>query len=123
MHDTNLYAQSVKNNTLIFDGDCSFCTHCVLLLHALDKQQKITLVSNDIRNDDRLSPKKLNSVIYISEGKVFTKSDAVLQALFTLGGLNKVFYILKIIPPFIRNGIYSLIANNRYLFGNTCHVK
>jgi predicted DCC family thiol-disulfide oxidoreductase YuxK len=60
----------------------------------------------------------INSVVYIPGDKIFLKSTAVLNIFRELGGGWRLFYGFIIIPRFIRDFIYNMIARNRYrLFG------
>jgi predicted DCC family thiol-disulfide oxidoreductase YuxK len=46
------------------------------------------------------------------------QSDAGIKIISSFGGVWKLILVFKIIPRFIRNGIYNLLAKNRYtLFG------
>lgn len=56
----------------------------------------------------------IDSIVLIEEKKVFIKSTAALRILKTLGGMKSVFYGLIIVPAFIRNFGYDLIAKYRY---------
>ena len=67
----------------------------------------------------------LDTVILIAEDKVYTKSTAALMIGKNLPGPVKIIYLLWIIPRFIRDFLYDLIAKNRYrVFGKqeTCRV-
>jgi predicted DCC family thiol-disulfide oxidoreductase YuxK len=112
------------DHIILFDGVCNLCNgfvkfvikkdrHAVLRFAPLQSEYGITFL------------KKLNSykknydtVIYISGDKYFFKSTAVLKILKDIGGIWKLFYGLVIIPPFLRDFIYDLIATNRFrIFG------
>jgi predicted DCC family thiol-disulfide oxidoreductase YuxK len=72
-----------------------------------------------------LEGKNVDSVIYIHNKKAFTQSSAALHIVKQLSGLWPALYAFIIIPPFIRNRIYMIIARNRYRwFGKkeTCMV-
>ncbi|MBK7855136.1 MAG: DUF393 domain-containing protein [Bacteroidetes bacterium] len=56
---------------------------------------------------------KDTSVILIEDNKVYLKSDAVLNIARRLPNY-KFFYPLIFFPRFIRDGIYNIIAKNRY---------
>jgi predicted DCC family thiol-disulfide oxidoreductase YuxK len=61
-----------------------------------------------------------DSFIYISEGKVYTRSTAGLHLLKDLGGIWQLFYALMIFPKPIRDIVYKFIAKTRYsFFGRT----
>lgn len=117
-----------ENNTLVFDGDCSFCQRCTSILHTLDKQNRIKLVSYSNQNNsnniqENTSAETFNSVIFYHQGKIYTESDAVIESLVATGGWRRIFIMAKVIPSFLRNKLYRIVARNRYFFGSTCHVK
>ena len=56
----------------------------------------------------------INSVIFISDGKAFTQSRAVLEIFSLLGYPWKLFYAFIILPPVIRNFLYNFVARYRY---------
>jgi len=59
-----------------------------------------------------------DTVVYIKAGKFYLKSSAILHIAKKLGGIWKGFFVFIIIPAFIRDFIYSLIAKSRYrIFG------
>jgi predicted DCC family thiol-disulfide oxidoreductase YuxK len=72
-----------------------------------------------------LDRNQINSVVFFSNGKYFLKSLAILKLLRLLGGGWQLFYIFIIIPAFIRDFLYDIIARNRYrIFGTskTCMI-
>ena len=59
-----------------------------------------------------------SSVIFIKDRLVYEKSDAVIEIAKLLKGWPSLFKRSIIIPRFLRNTIYKLIAANRYaIFG------
>lgn len=59
-----------------------------------------------------------STVVYVKKGVLRYKSMAVLEILRDLGCCWNLLYILIVIPPFMRDFIYSIIAKNRYrIFG------
>jgi predicted DCC family thiol-disulfide oxidoreductase YuxK len=57
---------------------------------------------------------ELHSFILIENGKAYSRSSAALRVLRQLGGGWKLFYAFRILPVFIRDGVYNLIARHRY---------
>lgn len=57
------------------------------------------------------------------DGEVFTKGDALIELGKNLGG---VFWVLafgfSIFPKLLRNGLYDLIAKNRYKLAGSCEL-
>jgi len=61
---------------------------------------------------------KIDSIIYLKDDKYFIKSTAVLNILKDLGGFWKTIYAFIIIPKFIRDFVYDMVAKSRYrVFG------
>jgi predicted DCC family thiol-disulfide oxidoreductase YuxK len=55
----------------------------------------------------------MDTVMFYSGGKMFVKSDAMIEVLRMLGGFGKLAILLKGIPLFIRNWAYDFIAGQR----------
>lgn len=65
------------------------------------------------------------SIILYYKGHYYLRSAAMLKITRLLGGIWPVFSVLYILPAFLRNAVYNLIARNRYRwFGrkNECMV-
>lgn len=58
--------------------------------------------------------KTLSSVILVDKGKIFTQSSAAIRICRYLDGGWKLLYGLIVIPKFIRDFFYNIIARNRY---------
>ncbi|MHC5066607.1 MAG: thiol-disulfide oxidoreductase DCC family protein, partial [Planctomycetota bacterium] len=54
------------------------------------------------------------SLVSLDETGSHLQSDATLQIYRRLGGIFRVLSLARIIPRFIRNPVYRLIARNRY---------
>ena len=61
-----------------------------------------------------LSPYDFESFVLIDNGKVYTKSSASLKVMNRLPWYWKVMQVFWIVPKFLRNAVYDLIARNRY---------
>jgi len=57
---------------------------------------------------------EFDSLVLLTNGSVYKKSTAALKIAKKLSGLYPLFYIFIIIPPFIRHGVYDIIAKYRY---------
>ena len=105
---------------VIFDGVCNFCNYWVNF--AIKKNGKKDLMFTPIQGETAkiilpkysISPNAFSSVIFIENGKSYTQSSAALQICRHLNGGWKLFYGLYIIPRFIRDFFYNIIARNRY---------
>ena len=121
------------NNThiLLFDGVCNLCNGVVKFIIKNDKKGKFkfaALQSDSARrllNKFGIAANDIESFVYINEGHSYRRSTAVLHVLLEIGGVWKLFYVFIIIPGFIRDFFYSIIAKTRYrIFGKraTCMV-
>jgi predicted DCC family thiol-disulfide oxidoreductase YuxK len=117
--------------TILFDGVCNFCNASINFIIDKDNKgiikfaalqseigqellEKFSLKTNDSES------RTFDSIVAIDCDKVYQKSDAALEIVRRMDGIWKVFYVFKIIPAFLRNPIYDLIARNRYrIFGRT----
>jgi len=105
---------------LLFDGVCNLCNGFVQFVIKIDPQGKFRFASlqsdigQELLTQHRLSPKSLNTVVMIDGSRAYTRSDVPLEAARKLGGFWTLFYVFKIIPRSLRDGIYNWIAQNRY---------
>lgn len=107
---------------LFFDGVCNLCNGLVKFVIRHDHNAAIRfaplqsqgaadlLCRNNITGSD--------SVIYLTEGGFFIKSSAILRMFRDMGGAWRLLYGFIIVPRFIRDFIYDVVARNRYrIFG------
>jgi predicted DCC family thiol-disulfide oxidoreductase YuxK len=110
----------MTSSLVFFDGVCNLCNNTVQFLLKIDKHQRLQFGSlqgetvKKILPAYNISPDKLKSIIFIHNNKAYTESSAVLEIFRLIGGLWTLLYVFKIIPAFLRNGIYRLIARYRY---------
>lgn len=113
----------VNANIVLFDGVCNLCNSAVAFIIRRDKLSKFRFASLQSNIGIKLRSQygilqNNESIIYIRQGKCFYESTAILNIFYDLKGIYRALYIFIIIPEFVRNPIYRLIARNRYrLFG------
>jgi len=104
---------------VIFDGICGLCNKSVNLLIWLDKKSCLkysSLQGEFVKTLD--VPSDLDSIIFYEDGTLYYKSTAILKILRSLGGMWVLTSIFFIIPKFIRDFMYDIIAKYRYkIFG------
>jgi predicted DCC family thiol-disulfide oxidoreductase YuxK len=112
-----------KNTDIIlFDGVCNFCNASINFVIRHDKKNIFKFASLQSEIAKTLIPSSalegedahLNSIVYLENGRLYTKSTAVLRILKKLGGFYSLAYAFIVVPPFIRNFVYDSIARNRY---------
>ena len=109
----------MKNNILIFDGDCGFCNKTTIKLAEIDKKNEFIFVSNTSKMGlDLLKKHNLNhitdeTIILILKGEIYFKSRAIITFLEKVNYYSIVTMLLKIIPRKITDSLYTLISKNR----------
>ncbi len=109
---------------ILFDGVCNLCNGSVQFVIRNDKMKQFKFASLQSAKGQELlaaggfDQHKSDSFVLISGGNYYTQSTAALRVMKLLGGRFSLLYGLIIVPKFIRDGVYNLIARNRYkLFG------
>jgi predicted DCC family thiol-disulfide oxidoreductase YuxK len=117
MHDEEIQRQKI----ILFDGVCNLCNGSVIFVLKWEKQPMFKFASiqseagRELLKWCGLSPDYTEAVIFIDNGKIYLGSSAALK----IGqGLKFPWSSLAllglIVPKFIRDWIYSQIAQHRY---------
>lgn len=111
---------------ILFDGVCNFCNFWVNLIIEHDKKDlfRFSPLQSEfglsMLRKMNLSTSDFDTFVLIEKDKYFIKSTAALKVLKNISGWLKIFYALILLPEFIRDWVYSLIAKNRYkIFGKS----
>ena len=112
--------KQLTHSIILFDGVCNLCNGAVNFVikrdpgnvfkfTPLQEKQGVLLLKKHA-----IDAQKLDSIVLIENKKVYTKSSAALRIARKISGLWPLFFVLLIIPSFIRDGVYDFIAKNRY---------
>lgn len=109
-------------NIILYDGVCALCNRFVKFVMKLDKRGSFYFASQQsefgksILSDAPFGTEGIDSIIvYLgADRSYFQESDAVLVVFRLLGFPWTTVSWLQIIPDFIRNSVYRLVARNRY---------
>lgn len=116
---------------VFFDGMCGLCNKFVSFLFARDKKSLFKVAPLQGRTAEVRLPVSFREgvttlVVCTNDGKLLTRSDAVLFVLCHLGGVwtfwGKLGYVF---PRFFRDAVYGTVAKTRYnFFGrlNSCRM-
>lgn len=104
---------------ILFDGVCNLCDSSVQFIIKRDPEGKFKFASLQSGIGQELLKKHglkstINSFVLIENGKVYVKSGAAIRICKQLYGLWKMSTVFLVIPPFIRDSLYGVIAKNRY---------
>ena len=103
---------------LYFDGVCNLCASSVQFIIKRDKKKQFLFCP--LQSDagklakEQMGMKEIESVILFYKGNYYSKSSAALRICLLLGGMWQLLYAFIIVPGFIRNLLYDLVAMNRY---------
>ncbi len=117
-----------KKDIVVFDGVCVLCNRFFNWLIKNDKEEKFmyTNFQSDFSKKNNLKLKDVNSVAVIkTNGEKIYKVQAVYYILKKIDRYFIVQILLKLLPLFLTNICYDLIANFRYkIFGKyeTCII-
>ncbi|MES2850725.1 MAG: DCC1-like thiol-disulfide oxidoreductase family protein [Bacteroidota bacterium] len=109
-----------NNPVILFDGICNFCDGAVNFTIKKDKQKKIKFAplqseaGRQLLLQYGLPENYMSSFLFVENGKVYSRSTAVLRVCKYLKGLWPLCYAFIIVPPFIRNAVYNFVGKNRY---------
>jgi predicted DCC family thiol-disulfide oxidoreductase YuxK len=109
-----------ERSYILFDGVCNLCNGFVQFVIKRDMEERYHFMSLTSEKAEILlkqykyKGEKLSSVILLENDKIFTKSGAALRIFKKLNGFWPLLYVFMIVPSFVRNFVYDIIANNRY---------
>jgi predicted DCC family thiol-disulfide oxidoreductase YuxK len=114
----------IVGGIVLFDGVCNLCCFLVKFIIKRDLKRRFrfaalqSLTGQQILTNSKQTVSDRNSVVYVRDDKYYYRSSAILKILLDLGGFWKAMYVFIIIPPFIRDYVYAVIAKTRYrIFG------
>jgi predicted DCC family thiol-disulfide oxidoreductase YuxK len=111
---------AISHPVILFDGVCNLCNASVQYVIKHDKKRLFRFASlqssfgEKVLTEHNLPHNTFNSFILIDSNKIYTRSTAALIVAKKLSGLIKLLYIFIIVPEFIRDIVYDIIARNRY---------
>ncbi len=123
---------STPTTIVIFDGECNLCNGTVDFLIRRDHRGTLRFGSfqhphvAQLLQAHNITEAPTTVYVLLSNGVVLTQSNAILHLGIVLGGVWKFGALCaRALPQRLRDGIYTLVANNRYRwFGrrSTCRV-
>ena len=120
-----------EKKIILFDGVCNLCNSSVNYIIDRDKKDVFRFVALQselglqIQQYLGLNANQLDSIIlYIPKEAYYLKSSAAIRIMSEFPFFWKLSKLFYVIPPIIRNAVYSYIANNRYKwFGKTAQCR
>jgi predicted DCC family thiol-disulfide oxidoreductase YuxK len=111
------------DDVILYDGVCVFCSRWIRFVAArdVDRRFRFTAIQSDygsrLAQAFGIDPADPDTNAVVHDGVATFKSDAALTVLSLLPGWGWV-RVLRAVPKARRDGVYNLIARNRYrIFG------
>jgi predicted DCC family thiol-disulfide oxidoreductase YuxK len=111
---------ALPEHLILFDGVCNLCNAAVQFVIRHDPKEKFYFASmqsetgTKILQSMSLTATALNSFVYIANGVPYTQSTAALKAAKQLDGWASWLAIFRVVPAFIRDGVYRLVSKKRF---------
>ncbi len=113
-------SQIPKKPVLFFDGICNLCNSWVNYVIERDPEAHVLFAplqsetSRSLLRHLNIEVDAMDTVVLLDEGRVYERSDAVLQLVKYLKGPVRLLRAGAVVPRFLRNAIYNYIAKKRY---------
>jgi predicted DCC family thiol-disulfide oxidoreductase YuxK len=111
-----------RSGVICFDGVCNFCNRWVSFVLDNDPDGRFAFASlqsdagRELLAQCGRDPSDLSTFVVIDQEGFHTQSNAALRVAATLEkpALNALAAAFTPVPPALRDGVYRLVANNRY---------
>jgi len=117
------------SHLVLYDGVCGLCDRFVQFLLRIDRRDSLRFaalqgpIGTRILQEAGRTTTALSTVIVVVDHgtkaqRLLDRSDAGLFAIASAGGVYRAISALRVVPRFIRDAAYDLVARFRYrLFG------
>lgn len=119
-----LKQESIKrlkpSKIVLFDGECGICSKSVEFIFSIDRTDSIYFaplnspIAIKKLSQNGINHPNPNTFYYVDGDRLYSKSTGVLKVLQDTQSPYRYLYIFIIIPAFIRDFLYDLIAKNRH---------
>jgi predicted DCC family thiol-disulfide oxidoreductase YuxK len=120
----------MQDTIVFYDGDCGLCSYVVQIILNNEREEKLSFCSLqsefaiEFLRQKGYNAKLLNTMYFFNGTKIYRKSNAALQITPFLKPKWWIFLVFWIVPFFIRDVFYNLIANIRKkIIPTTCSIE
>lgn len=109
-----------NSHIVLFDGHCNLCNGLVQFIIKRDPKAKFKFAALQSKAGKQLmevvglSAEGMGTIVLIQKEKAYVRSDAALRIARELKGAWAAAYLLRFVPRFIRDAVYSFVAERRY---------
>ena len=109
---------------IVFDAECVLCSANARFVLRNDRRRRFRLASMQgevgagLYRRFGIDPADPESLIVVAEGRALRDTEALFAIWSGLGWPWRALAVLRVVPRFVRDPAYRLVARNRYrLFG------
>jgi predicted DCC family thiol-disulfide oxidoreductase YuxK len=118
------------SHLVLYDGVCGLCDRFVQFLIRIDRHDRLRFaalqgpIGREILERSARTATALSTVLVMADHgspdeRLLERSDAALFAIAACGGVFATVRVLRLLPRFMRDAAYDLLAKHRYrLFGS-----
>ncbi len=116
MAKKNNKMKDIDTRIFFYDGDCGMCNeYVVFMLNSNPKESlKFASLNSEIKKK-LIGETQIDSAIFYDNGDVYYKSSAIINSIKYTNSFLRFLHYLKLIPSFITDKFYDIIAANRKL--------
>lgn len=110
---------NLNKEIILFDGDCNLCNKYINLIIRYDQKDNFRFatiksqIGQNIIKDLNLINIQEDTLLLIKKKSIYIKSDAVIRILSCLQFPINILSLISLIPRFIRDYFYDIIAKKR----------
>lgn len=106
-------------SVILFDGVCNLCNAWVVFVIERDPNARFAFapLGSDAANEllrSRSAQMRSDSIILVEKDGIYDQSTAALRIARRLSGAWPLAVAFLVIPKFLRDAVYRVIARNRY---------
>ncbi len=107
-------------HVLLFDGTCNLCNATVAFVLPRDRAARFRFLpiqsgrGQALYRAAGLDPDEPDSLLLVTGGRMLLRSDAALEIARHLGWPWALASIFRVVPRFLRDAAYNLVARNRH---------
>jgi predicted DCC family thiol-disulfide oxidoreductase YuxK len=103
---------------LFYDGECNLCHWAVRRVIRYDRKAlfRFSPLQGELAREIGVAKPEepMNTVLLYHQGMVYAKSRAVFKVMQLLGFPYSIFSVFKVLPLFVTDGLYNVVARNRH---------
>ncbi|MCC6697872.1 MAG: thiol-disulfide oxidoreductase DCC family protein [Candidatus Hydrogenedentes bacterium] len=110
----------MEHPVILFDGVCNLCNSSVQFVIRHDRHGRFRFAALQSEAGKRLLNRcgcgtdDMTSVVLVEDDRCYRESTAALRVLRDCDGLWRMLYVGIVIPRFLRDVLYRIVARNRY---------